>query len=282
MSAGVLFDAPGPKTRLRHLVYTIVTVGLLLAFAGFVVARLASRDQFDGDKWEVFVTPVYVEFILEYLVTTLQMAALAIVGAVAIGLVLGIGKLSDHAAIRLPCWALVEFFRAVPVLFLMIFFFTWFGISRGETGSFWSAVLALVLYNGAVLAEVFRAGILAVPHGQAEAAYAIGLRKTQVVWIVLLPQAVKIMIPAIISQCVVTLKDTSLAYAIGAAVLAQVPKTIYLEFQNHVPSFVVIALIYIVLNYLLSLLATWTQKRFVGERKPLTVSMAGSADQRTV
>jgi glutamate transport system permease protein len=282
MSANVLFDAPGPRTRRRHLGYTIITIAALLLVLAFVVVRLASRDQFTGEKWEVFVTPDYVRFIAEQLWTTLKMAAGGIVGAVVLGLVLGIGKLSDHAVVRLPCWAVVEFFRAVPVLFLMIFFFYTYGITRGDSGPIWSVIWALALYNGAVLAEIFRAGLLAVPHGQAEAAYALGLRKGQVVRIVLLPQAVKIMIPAIISQCVVTLKDTSLGFAIAVAGLTVVPRTIYLEFNNHVPVFIVVAGIFIVINLLLGLLATWAQKRFVGERRPLQVSMTGTTDQRTV
>ena len=118
----------------------------------------------------------------------------------------------------------VEFFRAVPVLLMMIFIFLTFGAGEGGIGSYWSVVIALTLYNGAVLAEVFRAGILAVPRGQAEAAYAIGMRKTQVMRQILLPQAVKIMLPAIISQCVVALKDTSLGYVILAPGLTQVGK----------------------------------------------------------
>lgn len=279
----VLFDAPGPRTRVRHWIYTAVFLLVLGLVLFLVVARLADREQFDPDKWEVFTTPDYVEFILvDGLWQTLKMAAAGIVGAVVIGLVFGIGKLSDHALVRVPCWAFVEFFRAVPVIMLMLFFFTVYGITRGEFGSFMCVVWALWLYNGAVLAEVFRAGILAVPHGQAEAAYAVGMRKSQVMWIVLLPQAVKIMIPAIISQMIVTLKDTSLGYVIAAPGLTAVARPIYTEFKNHVPTFIVIALIYIAVNLLLTLLATWIQKRFVGERKQLEVSMVGNADQQTV
>ncbi len=245
--------------------------------------RLYQREQFAGDKWEVFVTADYVRFILvDGLWQTLKMAAAGIVGAVVLGLVLGVGKLSDHAVVRMPCWAVVEFFRAIPVVMLMIFFFSLYGIYHGEFGSFWCVVWALSLYNGAVLAEVFRAGVLAVPPGQSEAAYAVGMRKSQVMWIVLLPQAVKIMIPAIISQMVVTLKDTSLGYVIAAPGLTAVARPIYQEFKNHVPVFIVVALIYIAINLLLTLLATWIQKRFVGERKPLEVSAVGTADQRTV
>ncbi|GAB3069921.1 amino acid ABC transporter permease [Nocardioides zeae] len=283
MSTSVLFDAPGPKTVRRHRLYTVLTVVALLALLALVGWRLSSSGQLEGDKWEVFVTPAYLERILvDGVLETLKMAAGGIVGAVLLGLVLGIGKLSNHAVVRVPSWALVEFFRAVPVLMLMIFFFSVYGIYNGSTGPFWCVVWALSLYNGAVLAEVFRAGILAVPSGQAEAAYAIGMRKTQVVWIILLPQAVKIMIPAIISQCVVTLKDTSLGYAIAAPGLTALARPLYLEFQNHVPVFIVIAGIYLVLNLLLTALANVVQRRFVGEKKQLEVSAVGTADQRTV
>ncbi|WZH52299.1 MAG: amino acid ABC transporter permease [Nocardioides alkalitolerans] len=283
MSTSVLFDAPGPKTVRRHRLYTVLTIVGLVAVLAVVAWRLASSGQLEGDKWEVFVTPAYLERILvDGVLETLKMAAGGIVGAVVLGLVLGIGKLSDHAVVRVPSWALVEFFRAVPVLMLMIFFFSVYGIYNGDSGPFWCVVWALSLYNGAVLAEVFRAGILAVPSGQAEAAYAIGMRKTQVVWIILLPQAVKIMIPAIISQCVVTLKDTSLGYAIAAPGLTALARPLYLEFQNHVPVFIVIAAIYLVLNLLLTALANVVQRRFVGEKKQLEVSAVGTADQRTV
>ena len=126
-----------------------------------------------------------------------------------------------------------------------------------------------------MLAEVFRAGINAVPKGQAEAAYAIGMRKSQVMNIVLLPQAVKIMIPAIISQMVVALKDTSLGYVIASQGLTRIGKSIYTQFGNHVPTIIVVASLYIIVNLLLTWLATWVQRRFVGERKVLQVGMVG-------
>ncbi|UMG93632.1 amino acid ABC transporter permease [Nocardioides sp. TF02-7] len=278
MSQSVLFDAPGPRTVRRHRLYTVLTVLALLALVAFAGYRLDQEGQFEGDKWEVFVTPSYVEFILvDGLLETLKMAVGGIVGAMVLGVVLGVGKLSDHALVRVPCWAVVELFRAIPVLMLMIVLFFLWGIYHGSAGPFWCVVAALTLYNGAVLAEVFRAGILAVPAGQAEAAYGIGMRKSQVMSVVLLPQAVKIMIPAIISQCVVTLKDTSLGYAIAAPGLTAVARPIYLEFQNHVPVYVVIAGIYVAANLLLTVVATFAQKRFVGEKKVLDVPMVGEA-----
>lgn len=283
MSQSVLFDAPGPKTIRRHRLYTVLTVVAIAAAVAFAVYKLNQQEQFAADKWEVFTTPDYVKVILvDGLLETLKMAACGIAGALVLGLVLGIGKLSDHRFVRAPSWALVEFFRAVPVLLLMVFFFSLYGIYHGTTGPFWCVVWALSLYNGAVLAEVFRAGVLAVPPGQAEAAYAVGMRKGQVMTIVLLPQAVKIMIPAIISQCVVTLKDTSLGYAIAAPGLTAVARPIYQEFFNHVPVYIVIAVIYIVVNLILTALATLVQKRFVGEKKVLAVPMVGETDPNQI
>ena len=142
-------------------------------------------------------------------------------------------------------------------------------------------VIALTLYNGAVLAEVFRAGINAVPKGQAEAAYAIGMRKSQVMTIVLLPQAVKIMIPAIISQMVVALKDTSLGYVIASQGLTRIGKSIYNQFGNYVPTIIVVASLYIIVNLLLTWLAVYLQRRFVGEKRVLDVGMVGESTHGT-
>lgn len=275
----VLFDAPGPRTVARHRMYTVVAALALTVVVGLVVWRLYTEDQLEYDKWEPFLTPRYIRAVLvDGVLVTVQMAFSAVLGAVVLGLVLGAGKLSDHAAVRWLSWAVVEFFRAVPVLLLMIFIFFSYGISRGESGAYWSVVIALMLYNGAVLAEVFRAGVQAVPRGQSEAAYAIGMRKSQVMNIILLPQAVKIMLPAIISQCVVALKDTSLGYAVAAPGLTAVGRSIYQGFGNQVPTVIVLAVLYILINLLLTGVAMWVQRRFVGERKMLAVPMVGEAD----
>jgi glutamate transport system permease protein len=276
MAGSVLFDAPGPRTAARHRIYAIVGALVIAGLIAFAIYRLYAEDQFDYDKWEVFITPRYVEVILiDGLLETVKMAFSSIILAVVFGVIFGTGKLSDHAWVRWPCWAVVEFFRAVPVLLLMVLVFYSYGVSRGESGAYWSVVVALTVYNGAVLAEVFRAGINAVPHGQAEAAYALGLRKTQVMTIIQLPQAVKIMLPAIISQCIVALKDTSLGYAVTAPGLTAVIKQIYVGFSNHVPSVFVIAAFYITLNLILTAIANWVQKKYVGEKKALEVPMVG-------
>ena len=282
MTTGILFDAPGPRTVVRHRIYSAVAlVGLILTIV-WAVGRLSDAGQFEAAKWEVFTTPDYLRVILvDGLLNTLKMAAAAVLGAVVLGFLLGVGKLSEHGWVRWPAWAVVELFRALPVLLMMVF--TWYLLGIDKDGSsFQAVVIALTLYNGAVLAEVLRAGVLAVPRGQAEAAYALGMRKSQVMTIVLMPQAVKIMLPAIISQCIVALKDTALGQYVLAPGLTQVYSQIYLEFDNRVPTMFVIASIYILINLLLTALATWVQKRYVGERKPLEVSAVGTADQTIV
>lgn len=279
MSTNVLFDAPGPRTRRRHALYSALSILGILALIAWWLWRLDQNGQLAYEKWEAFVTPSYVRVLLvDGLLQTLKMATLAIAFAVAFGFTFGVGKLSDHRWVRWPSWLVVEFFRAVPVLLLMIFVWYALGIAKDGT-SFWAVVIALTLYNGSVLAEVLRAGILAVPRGQSEAAYALGMRKTQVVSIVMLPQAVKIMLPAIISQCVVALKDTALGIAIAAPGLTLVARQIYLEQNNRVPTMLVVAALYITVNLILTALATWLQRRYVGEKR-LEVPMVGDAETR--
>ena len=279
MSASVLFDAPGPKTVARHRVYTVVSLVVLFALVAFAVWKLYDEGQLEYALWEPFVTPKYIQFILvDGLLETLKMAFFSIIFAIVFGLVLGVAKLSDHAWVRWPAWLVVEFFRAVPVLLLMVFTFYLLAIGDGPLSSFWCVVIALTLYNGSVLAEVFRAGINAVPAGQGEAAYAIGMRKSQVMTSVLLPQGVKIMLPSIISQMVVALKDTSLGYYILAPGLTAVGKPIYQEFGNQVPTAIVITALYVTVNLILTWIATVVQKRLVGEKNPIELTRVGNLD----
>lgn len=276
MSATVLYDAPGPRTVRRHRMYAVVTALALVCLAALVLWKLNSAGQLTYAKWEVFLTPDYVRVILlDGLLKTLEMAFFAILLAVVFGLLFGTAKLSEHWWIRSPAWLVVEFFRAVPVLLLMVFVFYVLSVGDGPLSKFWCVVVALTVYNGAVLAEVFRAGVNAVPHGQVEAAYALGLRKGQVMTTIQLPQAVRIMLPSIVSQCVVALKDTSLGYYIVAPGLTAVGKQIYLEFFNQVPTAIVLAALYITCNLLLTALATWLQRRYVGERSPVDTSRVG-------
>ena len=165
-------------------------------------------------------------------------------------------RLSDHAWLRAPARLVVEFFRAVPLLLLIRF--VYFGLGLGV---YWSLVVALTLYNGSVLAEVFRAGMLAVPHGQSEAAYAIGMRKNQVMRLVLMPQSVSIMLPAIVSQCVIVLKDTALGTIVSYRELETEAETIAQFVHATFVPLTIAAIIFITINYSLSRLAVYLERR---------------------
>jgi glutamate transport system permease protein len=139
-------------------------------------------------------------------------------------------------------------------------------------------VVGLTLYNGSVLAEVFRAGIHAVPRGQAEAAYGIGMRKAQVMTQILAPQAVTIMLPAIVSQCVVVLKDTSLGYVIAYTELVRQGRLIAQFIDSALVTYLVVAAIFIAMNYSLSKLAQWLERRLAQRnRQPVRLAAEGEA-----
>ncbi|GAA2079638.1 amino acid ABC transporter permease [Aeromicrobium halocynthiae] len=258
MSA-VLFDVPGPKARRRYRIIAVVWVGVLVAAAAAAIWKLYTEDQFTARQWEPFVTPRLMLELLKGLGWTILAAVLAIIPAVFFGLLFGVGKLSDHAVVRWPSWLVVEFFRAVPLLMLIIFIWSMRGFPRGD---FVALVLGLILYNGSVLAEIVRAGVNAVPKGQAEAAYSVGLRKTQVMTIVQLPQAIKIMLPSLVSQCIVALKDTSLGFYVLAPGLTYAGRELWRTFNNYLAVAIVLGLIYIILNLLLTWLASYLDRRY--------------------
>ncbi len=255
--SSVLFDTPGPRARRRHLVISLVTGALLLGLLVLVVRRLVA-DEFSPDNVEALFQANNMNALAEGLVQTLQAAGISIVTSVTFGLVFATARLSDRRFVRGAAWVVVEFFRAVPLLMLILFIFLSYNDLVGGLGAL---VIGLTLYNGSVLAEVFRAGINAVPQGQSEAAYGIGLRKLQVMRLVLIPQAVRIMLPAIISQCVVILKDTSLGFVIIYTELVWQGRLVAQFIGAGLLTYTLLAMIFIAINYSLSRLAVWLERR---------------------
>ncbi|MEU2132953.1 amino acid ABC transporter permease [Streptomyces sp. NPDC018352] len=258
-SATALYDIPGPATRKRHLLYGIVSTALILALLGWVVYLLLDTGQFTSAKWTPFTYKGIQELLLRGLGNTLKAFGYAAVLSLLLGAVLAVGRLSDHRPVRWIATLLVEFFRAMPVLVMIFFIFVALKVQPLP-----ALVTGLTLYNGSVLAEVFRTGIVSVERGQSEAAYALGLRKTQVTTFVLAPQAVRAMLPTIISQLVVALKDTSLGYLITYEEFLHAGKLIASNLDYDlpfIPVVMVISPIYIGMCMLLSWFATWVAKR---------------------
>ncbi|TXK42740.1 amino acid ABC transporter permease [Nonomuraea sp. C10] len=271
MNLSVLFDTPGPRGRVRNHLLTAISVLIVGGIAYWVYLGFDAKGQFEGKIWEPFLDPyTWQTWILPGLAGTLRAAALAAVLALAFGAIFGLARLSDHAWIRIPAGLVVEVFRAIPLL-LLIFFIFYLAptVMGGGDYAFMAVVLGLTLYNGSVLAEVVRAGVLSVPKGQAEAAYAVGMRKNQVMRLVLLPQAVTAMMPAIVSQLVVLLKDTALGYIIAYVDLLNTGFKILpaVFFGSLIPAAIVIGIIYVGLNMALSYLAHWLERRSRRSRK---------------
>lgn len=263
MSA-VLYDVAGPKARRRTLIGSVVGTVVIVALVVVAIIRLAANGQFEAEKWTPFIEePALWTGILRALVFgTLQAAAWALALATVLGTLLAVGRLSRTALLRLPAVAVIEFFRGVPLLILIFFFFLGFPLALGiNLPLMWALVLGLMLYNGAVIAEIIRAGVLALPRGQTEAALSIGMTRGQTLRSVLLPQAFRIMLPALISQLVVLLKDTSLGFIIGYLELLRVSQRASINLDNPIQLLSLTALIYIAINLALSRLAVYVESR---------------------
>jgi glutamate transport system permease protein len=280
-TTSVLFDVPGPRGRRRQRIGTFAGGLVVLALIGLALWRLAANGQLEPARWAVLFDPNsgVPQAFGTALVNTLKVAAVAMVAATVLGALLAVGRLSDHRWVRVPVTTVIEFFRAVPLLILILFCLLYLPTVGIPIGPFGALALGLTLYNMAVLAEIFRAGILSVDRGQREAAFALGMRKWQVMTLVLLPQAVRRMLPVLIAQLVVLLKDSSLGFIVGYFELLRQARSL-VEFFNFkfgdlytFQLYVAAAVIYIVVNVLLSQLA-----RFVERRTRQSTKVAATAE----
>lgn len=268
MSHNVLFDEPGPLARRRVAVLNVVSVLVLALIAFVIVDRLAAKGQFAAALWTPFLSlSTWQNFLLPGLWFTLLAAGISIVSSAIFGLVFGLGRLSSLRLVRWVSATVVEFFRAVPVLLMMIFF--WLGLAQlrivdPATLPLLGVVLGLTLYNGSVFAELLRSGVHNLPKGQREAAMALGMRRSQSLHTVEVPQALVAMLPSTLSQLVVILKDTALGYIITYTELLQQARRLGSAEGNILQALVIAAVIFIVINYGLTQLASWLPGKIRG------------------
>lgn len=265
MSTSVLFDAPGPRGRAMNRVLSVGAVVLALALVVVAAYQMGVHQQLQPYMWLAFLQPgTWLYYLLPGLAATFEATAISVVLAGVFGLLFGAGRLSRNPWIRRPCGVVVEFFRAVPVLIMMIFAYRAFS----STGWFipsinplLGVVTALTLYNGSVIAELVRSGVNALPAGQAEAGLSIGLTQGQTLRAIQLPQALVAMLPALIAQLVVVLKDTALGYVVFYPELVSAAKILGSNEANTVPAYLVAAALYIVINYAVTRLARAVEAR---------------------
>ena len=272
MSTSVLFDAPGPKARRRARILSIVGIIAIAALVAWIIYTLASPrvtangvvqpGVFDPSRWDIFTDLALWRGVGTAVINTLRMAGVAAVGAIAVGILFSFGRTANTAWIRVPVTVVLEFFRGMPVLLMMLFILLVF-----RTGSYWAGALALAIYNGAIIGEILRAGIASLPKGQRESGLAIGLTPVQTHMRIEFPQAFRQMLPIIIAQLVVLLKDTSLAYVISYPELLRfITNNLSNYYGNRYffPLFFLCFVIYLALNLTLSFIARRVAKRTAG------------------
>ena len=274
MTTTVLYDVPGPITKRRSLIASIIATILILACLAWLVYILASPrisangaetpGMFDPSRTDILADPVIWQAVWRGLLGTLEMAAVAAVLAMIVGIAFSFARTARSAWIRTPTAVVLEFFRGMPVLLMMLFVLLVF-----SAGSFWAGVTALAVYNGAVIGEALRAGIQSLPRGQRESGLAIGLTTLQTRVQIEFPQAFRQMLPIIIAQLVVLLKDTSLAYVVGYSELMRTVTNMQNFFGSRYlfTLFAIVVAVYLTVNLLLSWLARTVAKRG-GQRAP--------------
>ena len=274
MTTTVLYDVPGPITKRRSLIASIIATILILAGLAWLIYTLASPrisangaetpGMFDPSRTDILADPVIWQAVWRGLLGTLEMAAVAAVLAMIVGIAFSFARTARSAWIRTPTAVVLEFFRGMPVLLMMLFVLLVF-----SAGSFWAGVTALAVYNGAVIGEALRAGIQSLPRGQRESGLAIGLTTLQTRVQIEFPQAFRQMLPIIIAQLVVLLKDTSLAYVVGYSELMRTVTNMQNFFGSRYlfTLFAIVVVVYLTVNLLLSWLAR-TVAKHGGQRAP--------------
>lgn len=212
--ATVVGDVPGPRARRRILIGTVLFVAALAAFFGYVIERLGHYGHLQQARWSYVLSPEILRYLGEGLLNNVRAAAVAGALTLVLGLFLALGRLSRLAVLRVPAVAWIEFFRGFPLVLLILFPYLLFPIYFSTIPAIWYVVIGLTLYNSAVMAEIYRAGILSLDRGQSEAAYAVGMTRGQALRLVILPQAIRRMVPLLLTQLIILFKDSTLGVAV--------------------------------------------------------------------
>lgn len=257
----VLFDVPGPRARRRTRIATVVAVLVGLVLFALAVRQFAINGELAAQRWTPYASWPMWRYLLGGLGGTALAAVLAVAIAMSIGLVAAFGRISRHLVLRAPSRAYVEVVRIIPLLLLI--YFAMFALPRYglDLPLLWKLVLPIAVSRGAQFAEIFRSGFRSLEAGQGEAAAALGMRPYQAMLHVVFPQAIRRVVPALISQGAGVLKDTSLGIVVSYAELLQSGKVLAGYNRLLIQTYLIIALLYFVINYTLSRLARSIEAR---------------------
>ena len=247
-----LFGAPSPRARTISLLLSVVTACLLVLLAAGIAYQFQSAGQLDAPFWEFFALPTTWAFLGKGLLGTLASSAMAAVIALSFGLLLLLGRLSPLRLLRWPSVALIEFLRGTPTLLLIYVCFLVLPVLGIKLSTYWMLTLPIGLSTAAVVAEVYRAGVQAVPRGQTDAARSLGMTEAQVFFYIVFPQALRFIVPALVAQLVIVVKDTTFGYVVTYGELMQNAKVLVANYHSLVPVYLVVAALYCLVNYAIS------------------------------
>ena len=251
---------------------------LALALAGIaaVVALLVAAGVLPARNWGRFLDPSSWRFLAQGLGVTALIGGVALVASLVLSVPLALGRLGLPTPLRVPLVLWIDGVRATPVL--AILFIVFFGLPRigVDLGGIQAAMIGLTIYTSAVLSEIVRAGILSIPRGEVEAARSLGLTYAQTMRRVVLPQALSRMAPAIVSQLITLVKDTSLASIIAVQELVGSARVLFNFYGNPIETLFITACIYFAICYSLSQIS---RRLEAGRRPEQRVAVAGEEDQ---
>jgi His/Glu/Gln/Arg/opine family amino acid ABC transporter permease subunit len=247
-----LFGAPSPRARAVTRMASAAAGAVLLVLAAGVVLRFQSAGQLDARFWEFFAWPTTWAFLAQGLLGTVASGAMAAVIALVLGLVLLVGRLARPRLVRWPSMAAIEFLRGTPSLLLIYVCFLVLPSVGIKLSTYWMLTLPISLSTAAVVAEVYRAGVLAVPRGQTDAGRSLGLTEAQVFFLIVFPQALRYIVPALVAQLVIVIKDTTFGYVVTYGELMQNAKVLIANYHALVPVYLVVSVLYCLVNYAIS------------------------------
>ncbi|WP_420453032.1 amino acid ABC transporter permease [Ilumatobacter sp.] len=267
-TANVITEELGPRGKRRVRIGTAVALVVFALVLWWAYRKLDENGQTEIAGWRALTEWATVKFLFGGLVGTIEAAVVAAIIATVLGFALALMRLAKSRAVQIVAVAWVELFRALPLLFLIFGVFyldTSFSRGRGGDallGTFWSIVVALVLYNSAVLSEIFRAGVRSLDSGQSEAAHSVGMSYWQTMFLVVLPQAVRRMIPALVAQMATLTKDVSLGFVISyVEFVRRGSGTANFGATTNFQAYVMIGVVYFVLVWAIARLARFLEGR---------------------
>ena len=256
-----LYEAPGPRAKRRITVGTAVSAVLLALLAALVVRQFYVTGQLAPRYWSFLLEWPTWRFLLQGFVGTVEVALTAGAISLVLGLALMLGRTSGIALLSALCRVVTDFFRGVPSLLLIYFFFLVVPQYGIQMPAFWMLTLPVALAASGVLAEVFRAGVNAVPKGQVEAALSIGLSPAKTMRKIVLPQAIRYVIPSLIAQLVVVVKDTTVAYVVSYPDLMQNARVLITNYDALLSMYLVVAVIYVLINFAINKASVYVAHR---------------------